>query len=81
MEFHSSTVAAEAGDDASGVPDGRLEMPEDGSTEVVSGKGLTCTVGGLKVGYRYIYIVFIVLCQAFPRGPLPTNQLQKKRDS
>ena len=50
MEFHSTTAAAEAGDDASGVPPhGRLEMPEDGSTEAVSGKGLTCTVGGFKV--------------------------------
>ena len=51
MEFHSSTSKFEAGDDASGVPSyGQLEMPDDGSTEAVSGKGLTCTVGGFKVG-------------------------------
>eukprot|EP00903_Cladosiphon_okamuranus_P006647 g6490.t1 len=48
VEFHSS-AAAEAGVNSRAPRVGELEMPEDGSTTAVSGKGLSCTVGGLKV--------------------------------
>lgn len=48
VEFHSSE-AAEAGPSSRPSRVGQLEMPEDGSTTAVSGKGLSCTVRGLKV--------------------------------
>lgn len=52
VEFHTLTAEAaatesrERGRDEEGLA---LEMPEDGSTTTVSGKGLSCTVRGLKV--------------------------------
>lgn len=61
MEFH--TLAASAVEEGVGdissleskLKHGSLEMPEDGSTTTVSGKGISCTVNGLKVG-RWIEI-------------------------
>lgn len=64
VEFHTATstptTSAEgSGDKLHDIESGEgadkpdqaedLEMPEDGSTTIVSGKGLTCTVRGLKV--------------------------------
>lgn len=51
VEFHS-LAAAEAGTISSHPRLDQLEMPQDGSTTTVSGKGLSCTVGGLKVSTR-----------------------------
>lgn len=59
MEYHSSVASAEeAGHRETGIEAcrasssvGMLEMPEDGSTTAVSGKGLSCRVKGLKVTY------------------------------
>ncbi|CAM9129320.1 unnamed protein product, partial [Hapterophycus canaliculatus] len=48
VDFHSS-ASAEAGDDPQHPRAGQLEMPEDGTTTAVSGKGLSCIVRGLKV--------------------------------
>lgn len=48
VEFHS-LAAAKEGDSSNHPRVGQLEMPEDGSTTAVSGKGLSCTVRGLKV--------------------------------
>lgn len=52
MEFHSSAFPQAEGNDSEHTRAGRLEMPEDGSTTAVSGKGLSCTVRGLKVRNR-----------------------------
>ncbi|CBN76837.1 conserved unknown protein [Ectocarpus siliculosus] len=49
VEFHSSAFPQAEGNDSEHSRAGRLEMPEDGSTTAVSGKGLSCTVRGLKV--------------------------------
>lgn len=51
VEFHS-LASTEAGDAGSAC--GGLEMPEDGSTTAVSGKGLSCTVQGLKVSEQML---------------------------
>lgn len=51
VEFHSLT-AAEAGTSSSHPRVRQLEMPQDGSMTALSGKGLSCTVGGLKVSKR-----------------------------
>ncbi|CAB1097064.1 unnamed protein product [Ectocarpus sp. CCAP 1310/34] len=48
VEFHSSAFPQAEGNDSERPRAGRLEMPEDGSTAAVSGKGLSCTVRGLK---------------------------------
>lgn len=49
MDFYSAALP-EAGDgDRERSRAGQLEMPEDGSTTAVSGKGLSCVVRGLKV--------------------------------
>ncbi|CAM9365622.1 unnamed protein product [Ectocarpus sp. 13 AM-2016] len=49
VEFHSSAFPQAEENDSERPQAGRLEMPEDGSTTAVSGKGLSCTVRGLKV--------------------------------